>query len=118
MMKGGCFGSDLYHANYLFLIMCHAVNIFHGISAENFPCYQYGFLLMLISIDCFGHWMTAWFFFTARFQVKKKQFFRNFMTIMLFGAVGTLISFFIISFGKLLESLVQFISYENPKFEN
>lgn len=34
-----------------------------------------------------------------RFQVKKKQFFRNFMTIMLFGAVGTLISFAIISLG-------------------
>ncbi|XP_060174746.1 sodium/hydrogen exchanger 1-like isoform X1 [Lycium barbarum] len=37
--------------------------------------------------------------FNAGFQVKKKQFFRNFMTIMLFGAVGTLISFSIISFG-------------------
>ncbi|MCD9645453.1 Sodium/hydrogen exchanger 3 [Datura stramonium] len=35
--------------------------------------------------------------FNAAFQVKKKQFFRNFMTIMLFGAVGTLISFSIIS---------------------
>lgn len=34
-----------------------------------------------------------------RFQVKKKSFFRNFSTIMLFGAVGTLISFIIISFG-------------------
>ncbi|KAG6748511.1 hypothetical protein POTOM_048437 [Populus tomentosa] len=37
--------------------------------------------------------------FNAGFQVKKKQFFRNFMTIMLFGAVGTLISFVIISLG-------------------
>ncbi|KAK4408003.1 Sodium/hydrogen exchanger 3 [Sesamum angolense] len=37
--------------------------------------------------------------FNAGFQVKKKQFFRNFMTIMLFGAFGTGISFFIISFG-------------------
>ena len=37
----------------------------------------------------------------TRFQVKKKQFFRNFMTIMLFGAVGTLISFAIISLGTL-----------------
>uniref|UniRef100_A0A5B6Z8D1 Sodium/hydrogen exchanger n=1 Tax=Davidia involucrata TaxID=16924 RepID=A0A5B6Z8D1_DAVIN len=37
--------------------------------------------------------------FNAGFQVKKKQFFRNFMTIMLFGAVGTLVSFGIISFG-------------------
>ncbi|KAL3517490.1 hypothetical protein ACH5RR_020079 [Cinchona calisaya] len=40
--------------------------------------------------------------FNAGFQVKKKQFFRNFMTIMLFGAVGTLISFCIISFGAKL----------------
>ena len=33
--------------------------------------------------------------------MKKKQFFRNFMTIMLFGAVGTLISFAVISLGNL-----------------
>lgn len=39
--------------------------------------------------------------FNAGFQVKKKQFFRNFMTITLFGAVGTLISFTIISIGSL-----------------
>uniref|UniRef100_A0A5B6Z8X5 Putative nhx1 antiporter isoform X1 n=1 Tax=Davidia involucrata TaxID=16924 RepID=A0A5B6Z8X5_DAVIN len=37
--------------------------------------------------------------FNAGFQVKKKQFFRNFMIIMLFGAIGTLVSFSIISFG-------------------
>ncbi|KAL1550221.1 monovalent cation:H+ antiporter, CPA1 (nhx1), variant 2 [Salvia divinorum] len=40
--------------------------------------------------------------FNAGFQVKKKQFFRNFMTITLFGAVGTMISFCIISFGAKL----------------
>ncbi|GAV79081.1 Na_H_Exchanger domain-containing protein [Cephalotus follicularis] len=38
--------------------------------------------------------------FNAGFQVKKKQFFRNFSTIMLFGAFGTLISFGIISLGS------------------
>lgn len=37
--------------------------------------------------------------FNAGFKVKKKQFFRNFSTVMLFGAVGTLISFCIISYG-------------------
>ncbi|GFS35041.1 sodium hydrogen exchanger 2 [Actinidia rufa] len=37
--------------------------------------------------------------FNAGFQVKKKQFFRNFMTIMLFGVIGTLISFAIIAVG-------------------
>lgn len=43
--------------------------------------------------------------FLSRFQVKKKQFFRNFMTITLFGAIGTLISFSVISLGKLFPSL-------------
>ncbi|KAG5559963.1 hypothetical protein RHGRI_003305 [Rhododendron griersonianum] len=38
---------------------------------------------------------------SPRFQVKKKQFFCNFMTIMLFGAIGTLISFAIVSFGAM-----------------
>ncbi|KAJ8622606.1 hypothetical protein MRB53_031135 [Persea americana] len=37
--------------------------------------------------------------FNAGFQVKKKQFFRNFSTILLFGVVGTIISFCIISVG-------------------
>lgn len=40
--------------------------------------------------------------FNAGFQVKKKQFFRNFMTITSFGAIGTLISFAIISYGATL----------------
>ena len=34
------------------------------------------------------------------FQVKKKQFFKNFTTILLFGIVGTVISFCLISLGK------------------
>jgi hypothetical protein len=34
-----------------------------------------------------------------RFQVKKKQFFQNFVAIMLFGVVGVFISFAIISAG-------------------
>uniref|UniRef100_A0A804HYZ1 Cation/H+ exchanger transmembrane domain-containing protein n=1 Tax=Musa acuminata subsp. malaccensis TaxID=214687 RepID=A0A804HYZ1_MUSAM len=38
--------------------------------------------------------------FNAGFQVKKKQFFRNFSTILLFGVLGTLISFCIISTGS------------------
>ncbi|THF97712.1 hypothetical protein TEA_010957 [Camellia sinensis var. sinensis] len=37
--------------------------------------------------------------FNAGFQVKKKQFFRNFIIIMLFGVVGTLISFATIAIG-------------------
>ncbi|XP_052185589.1 sodium/hydrogen exchanger 1-like [Diospyros lotus] len=37
--------------------------------------------------------------FNAGFQMKKKQFFRNFVTIMMFGAVGTLVSFTVIAYG-------------------
>ncbi|XP_024526136.1 sodium/hydrogen exchanger 1 isoform X2 [Selaginella moellendorffii] len=37
--------------------------------------------------------------FNAGFQVKKKHFFRNFASIMLYGAAGVFISFVIISFG-------------------
>ncbi|CAM6127734.1 unnamed protein product [Calypogeia fissa] len=40
--------------------------------------------------------------FNAGFQVKKKQFFRNFLPIILFGVVGVFISFFIISAGTSL----------------
>ncbi|KAL9141812.1 hypothetical protein ABFS82_14G129100 [Erythranthe guttata] len=40
--------------------------------------------------------------FNVGLQVKKKHFFKNLMNIMLFGAFGTLISFFITSFGSKL----------------
>lgn len=36
-----------------------------------------------------------------RFQVKKKQFFKNFTTILLFGICGTVISFYLISVGNI-----------------
>ena len=39
--------------------------------------------------------------FVSSFQVKKKQFFKNFTTILLFGVVGTVISFCLISLGKI-----------------
>ncbi|XP_021757980.1 sodium/hydrogen exchanger 4-like [Chenopodium quinoa] len=38
--------------------------------------------------------------FNAGFQVKKKQFFQNFLTIMLFGVIGVFISTTIISLGS------------------
>ena len=41
----------------------------------------------------------------CRFQVKKKQFFKNFSTILSFGDVGTLISFCLISAGKIFRLL-------------
>ncbi|KAL5712800.1 monovalent cation:H+ antiporter [Ranunculus cassubicifolius] len=55
--------------------------------------------LLVFSEDLFFIYLLPPIIFNAGFQVKKKQFFRNFMTIMLFGAVGTLVSFSIISFG-------------------
>jgi hypothetical protein len=44
--------------------------------------------------------------------VKKKQFFVNFITIVLFGAVGTLISCTIISLGKYGDFAVVLIMYK------
>ncbi|KAL8034865.1 hypothetical protein ABFS82_12G057700 [Erythranthe guttata] len=57
--------------------------------------------LLVFSEDLFFIYLLPPIIFNAGFQVKKKQFFRNFMTIMLFGAVGTLISFIIISLGAI-----------------
>ncbi|KAL3812790.1 hypothetical protein ACJIZ3_014058 [Penstemon smallii] len=57
--------------------------------------------LMVFSEDLFFIYLLPPIIFNAGFQVKKKQFFRNFMTITLFGALGTLISFIIISLGAI-----------------
>ncbi|GLT42009.1 hypothetical protein SLA2020_160330 [Shorea laevis] len=57
--------------------------------------------LLVFSEELFFIYLLPPIIFNAGFQVKKKQFFRNFMTIMLFGAVGTLISFIIISLGAM-----------------
>ncbi|KAG4942156.1 hypothetical protein JHK85_046802 [Glycine max] len=57
--------------------------------------------ILVFSEDLFFIYLLPPIIFNAGFQVKKKQFFRNFMTIMLFGAVGTLISFCIISLGAI-----------------
>ncbi|XXG64828.1 hypothetical protein AAC387_Pa05g2680 [Persea americana] len=54
--------------------------------------------ILVFSEDLFFIYLLPPIIFNAGFQVKKKQFFRNFMTIMLFGAIGTLISSSIISF--------------------
>lgn len=55
--------------------------------------------LLVFSEDLFFIYLIPPIIFNAGFQVKKKQFFRNFSTIMLFGAVGTWISFMIIALG-------------------
>ncbi|XP_027121139.1 sodium/hydrogen exchanger 2-like [Coffea eugenioides] len=57
--------------------------------------------LLVFSEDLFFIYLLPPIIFNAGFQVKKKQFFRNFITIMLFGALGTLISFVIISLGAI-----------------
>lgn len=58
--------------------------------------------LLVFSEDLFFIYLLPPIIFNAGFQVKKKQFFRNFMTIMLFGAFGTLISCAVISTGVML----------------
>nr|CAD1833389.1 unnamed protein product [Ananas comosus var. bracteatus] len=57
--------------------------------------------ILVFSEDLFFIYLLPPIIFNAGFQVKKKQFFRNFMTIILFGAIGTMISFFIISLGAI-----------------
>nr|QWT77172.1 Na+/H+ antiporter [Rosa multiflora]UXP11851.1 sodium/hydrogen exchanger 2-like protein [Rosa multiflora] len=55
--------------------------------------------LLVFSEDLFFIYLLPPIIFNAGFQVKKKQFFRNFITIVMFGAIGTLVSCTIISFG-------------------
>nr|AVZ43929.1 vacuolar Na+/H+ antiporter [Halogeton glomeratus] len=57
--------------------------------------------LLVFSEDLFFIYLLPPIIFNAGFQVKKKQFFRNFITIIMFGAVGTLVSFSIISVGAM-----------------
>uniref|UniRef100_A0ACD5TXU6 Uncharacterized protein n=1 Tax=Avena sativa TaxID=4498 RepID=A0ACD5TXU6_AVESA len=57
--------------------------------------------ILVFSEDIFFIYLLPPIIFNAGFQVKKKQFFRNFATITLFGAVGTLISFVIITLGAM-----------------
>ncbi|XP_028780859.1 sodium/hydrogen exchanger 1 [Neltuma alba] len=55
--------------------------------------------LLVFSEDLFFIYILPPIIFNAGFQVKKKQFFKNFITIVLFGAVGTLISCTVITLG-------------------
>ncbi|KAK7269268.1 hypothetical protein RIF29_21989 [Crotalaria pallida] len=55
--------------------------------------------ILVFSEDLFFIYLLPPIIFNAGFQVKKKQFFVNFITIMLFGAIGTLISCTIITLG-------------------
>uniref|UniRef100_A0A6M2EXP2 Sodium/hydrogen exchanger n=1 Tax=Populus davidiana TaxID=266767 RepID=A0A6M2EXP2_9ROSI len=55
--------------------------------------------LLKFSEDLFFLYLLPPIIFNAGFQVKKKRFFKNFSTILLFGIFGTVISFCIISVG-------------------
>ncbi|CAN1149915.1 Sodium/hydrogen exchanger 2, partial [Linum perenne] len=57
--------------------------------------------LLVFSEELFFIYLLPPIIFNAGFQVKKKQFFRNFLTITLFGAVGTLISTAVITAGAM-----------------
>ncbi|CAN7107811.1 sodium/hydrogen exchanger 2 [Brassica rapa] len=57
--------------------------------------------LLVFSEDLFFIYLLPPIIFNAGFQVKKKQFFRNFVTIMAFGAIGTIISCTVISLGAI-----------------
>ncbi|KAL3381777.1 hypothetical protein AABB24_001732 [Solanum stoloniferum] len=57
--------------------------------------------LLVFSEDLFFIYVLPPIIFNAGFQVKKKQFFVNFITIMMFGAIGTLVSCAIISLGAI-----------------
>nr|AAZ82019.1 Na+/H+ antiporter [Salicornia bigelovii] len=57
--------------------------------------------LLVFSEDLFFIYLLPPIIFNAGFQVKKKQFFRNFITIIMFGAIGTLGSFSVVSLGAM-----------------
>ncbi|CAL9023855.1 unnamed protein product [Prunus brigantina] len=57
--------------------------------------------VLVFNEDIFFIYLLPPIIFNAGFQVKKKRFFQNFMTITLLGAVGSFISFVIIWLGSL-----------------
>ncbi|TKY52191.1 Sodium/hydrogen exchanger 2 [Spatholobus suberectus] len=67
--------------------------------------------ILMFSENLFFLYLLPPIIFNAGFQVKKKQFFKNFTTIVLFGVLGTVISFCLISVGALL--LIQRIGLSN-----
>ncbi|KOM55032.1 hypothetical protein LR48_Vigan10g092400 [Vigna angularis] len=67
--------------------------------------------ILIFSEDLFFLYLLPPIIFNAGFQVKKKQFFKNFTIILLFGVIGTVISFCLISVGALM--LIQWIGISN-----
>ncbi|KAG4176701.1 hypothetical protein ERO13_A11G262700v2 [Gossypium hirsutum] len=58
--------------------------------------------ILVFSEDLFFLYLLPPIIFNAGFQVKKKQFFKNFTIILMFGIFGTVISFCLISVGAFL----------------
>ncbi|KAI5398467.1 hypothetical protein KIW84_064019 [Lathyrus oleraceus] len=58
--------------------------------------------ILIFNEDLFFLYLLPPIIFNAGFQVKKKQFFKNFTSILLFGVLGTVISFCLISLGAFL----------------
>ncbi|MBA0580355.1 hypothetical protein Gorai_022577, partial [Gossypium raimondii] len=56
--------------------------------------------ILRFSEELFFIYLLPPIIFNAGFQVKKKQFFQNFITIMLFGVIGVFISTSIITAGS------------------
>ncbi|XP_061349504.1 sodium/hydrogen exchanger 1-like [Gastrolobium bilobum] len=67
--------------------------------------------ILIFSEDLFFLYLLPPIIFNAGFQVKKKRFFKNFTTILLFGVPGTFISFLLISACAFL--LIRWIGITN-----
>ncbi|XP_028116425.1 sodium/hydrogen exchanger 2-like [Camellia sinensis] len=65
--------------------------------------------LLVFSEDLFFIYLLPPIIFNAGFQVKKKQFFENFSIILMFGICGTIISFCLVSVGKICNCLRLFV---------
>ncbi|RHN80742.1 putative cation/H+ exchanger, cation/H+ exchanger, CPA1 family [Medicago truncatula] len=79
----------------LFLGLCSGLVV---LLVTNFQSHD----ILVFNEDLFFLYLLPPIIFNAGFQVKKKRFFRNFNHILLFGVLGTVISFCLISLGAFL----------------
>ncbi|KAH7351574.1 hypothetical protein KP509_19G003600 [Ceratopteris richardii] len=75
----------------LVLGVCTGLMVFISSKGQNSHILQF-------DEDLFFYYLLPPIIFNAGFQVKKKQFFQNFIAIMLYGVIGVFISFTIITF--------------------
>ncbi|KAK8633701.1 hypothetical protein V6N13_014540 [Hibiscus sabdariffa] len=67
--------------------------------------------ILVFSENLFFLYLLPPIIFNAGFQVKKKQFFKNFTIILMFGIFGTVISFCLISFDRYLVLKLQWLTF-------